>query len=312
MPRISVIIPTHNRPVLLAEALTSLLAQTFADWEAVIVDDASSPPATVDDKDARIHVLHHNASQGGAAAKNSGIKNATGEILAFLDDDDLYAPQYLARALDILDRHPELDVVFMGVLWFGKNSAWGQRSYDEAMSKCLADARGQRIDNNVIFFDESLLFALLKSVPMAFQRPVVRIEALERIGTYRPDCLLWDCDWAISAALNAKTALITDGLYLQREEGQGYSSRRDRILEHLHSGIEIKDRIFHEARLRRSPPHRMALLRDAAAQGWFDLAWHHYLQQRRLKALGALWQSESRKFSLSNLRLLARLLLPGK
>ncbi|MDP3687195.1 MAG: glycosyltransferase, partial [Sulfurimicrobium sp.] len=57
MPRISVIIPTHNRPVLLAEALTSLLAQTFTDWEAVIVDDASSPPATVDDKDARIHVL---------------------------------------------------------------------------------------------------------------------------------------------------------------------------------------------------------------------------------------------------------------
>ena len=292
MPRISVIMPTHNRPVLLAEALASLRAQTFSDWEAVIVDDASSPPVTADDRDARIHVLHHKVAQGGAAAKNTGIKSALGEILAFLDDDDLYAPQYLERALDILDRHPGLDVVFMGVSWFGTAGAWGQRNYDEAMAKCLAMARGKTMADEAITFGEGLLDALLKSVPMAFQRPVVRKRALERIGSYRPSCLLWDCDWAISAALNARTALVMEGLYLQRAEGQGYSSKRDRILEHLDSGIEIKDRFLHEARLRRCPLHRLTLFRNAASQAWFDLAWHQYQQQRRLKALGALWQSE--------------------
>ncbi|PWB59924.1 MAG: hypothetical protein C3F18_00405 [Nitrosomonadales bacterium] len=312
MPRVSVIIPTHNRPSLLAEALASLLAQTFSDWEAVIVDDASSPPVSVGDKDARIHVLHHNASQGGAAAKNTGIKSATGEILAFLDDDDLYAPQYLERALGILDRFPYVEVVFMGVTWFGATGPWGQRNYDEAMEKTLAMAQGKTLEEGVITFGESLLDALLKSVPMAFQRPVVRKQALEHVGLYRPGCLLWDCDWAISAALNARAALAVDGLYLQRAEGQGYSSKRDRILEHLDSGIEIKDRFLHEARLRNYPSHRMTLFRDAAAHAWFDLAWHQYQQQRRLKALGALWQSELRKFSLPNLRLLARLLLPGK
>lgn len=312
MPRISVIIPTHNRPVLLTEALTSLRAQTFTDWEAVIIDDASSPPVTVEGLDTRIRVLRHNSSQGGAAAKNTGINSATGEILAFLDDDDLYAPQYLERALDILDRHPGLDVVFMGVSWFGTKGDWGQRNYDGALSKCLAEAQGKAIEENVIFFGESLLFALLKSVPMAFQRPVVRRRALERIGKYRVDCLLWDCDWAISASLNSRTAMVTDGLYLQRAEGQGYSSKRDRMLEHLHSGIEIKDRFLKEARVRHCPHHQFLWFRQAAAQGWFDLAWHQYQQQRRLKALGALWQSELRKFSLPNLRLLARLMLPGK
>lgn len=312
MPRVSVVIPTHNRPTLLGESLASLREQTFTDWEALIVDDASTTPVTMDEGDKRIRVLRHSSSQGGAAAKNTGIKGATAEILAFLDDDDLYAPEYLERALGILDRNPGLDVVFMGVSWFGAASPWGQRNYDEAMAKTLAEAQGKTIEEGVITFGERLLDALLKSVPMAFQRPVVRKQAMEHIGPYRPDCLLWDCDWAISAALNAKTALVTDGLYLQRAEGQGYSSKRDRILEHLDSGIEIKDRFLKEARLRHYPQHRITLFRQAAAQGWFDLAWHQYQQQKRLQALSALWQSESRAFSLPNLRLLARLLLPGK
>lgn len=116
MPRVSVILPTHNRPVLLAEALTSLLTQTFTDWEVLIVDDASTTPVTIDEvDDKRIHILRHSSSQGGAAAKSTGIKGATTDILAFMDDDDLYAPQYLERSLGILDRNPNLDVVFMGV-----------------------------------------------------------------------------------------------------------------------------------------------------------------------------------------------------
>jgi GT2 family glycosyltransferase len=59
MPRVSVILPTHNRPVLLAEALTSLQVQTFTGWEVLIVDDASTTPVSIDNGDKRIRVLHH-------------------------------------------------------------------------------------------------------------------------------------------------------------------------------------------------------------------------------------------------------------
>ncbi|BAN36773.1 family 2 glycosyl transferase [Sulfuricella denitrificans skB26] len=312
MPRVSVIIPTHNRPVLLAEALTSLLAQTFTDWEALIVDDASTTPVTIDEGDKRIRVLRHSSSQGGAAAKNAGIKDASAEILAFLDDDDLYAPQYLERALGILDRNPNLDVVFMGVSWFGTAGSWGQRNYDEAMAKTLALAQGKALEEGVITFGDRLLDALLKSVPMAFQRPVVRKRALERIGPYRPDCLLWDCDWAISAALNASTAFLPDGLYLQRAEGQGYSSRGNRRLEHLASSIEIKDRFLQNAHHGLYPQRLIPQFRKAAAMAWFDLAWHHYQQNNRRRAFGALWASELRQFSLPHLKLLVRLMLPNK
>jgi len=307
MPRLSVILPTHNRPGLLAEALSSLNEQTFTDWEAVIVDDASTPPVSLNNP--RLRIIRHDVSQGGAAAKDTGIHHASGEVLAFLDDDDLYAPQYLECALAVLDHHPELDVVFMGVTWFGTGATWGQKNYDVAMSKCLAEASGDAITKDLTLFDKKLVKALLNSVPMAFQRPVVRAEALARIGEYRQDCLLWDCDWAISAALNSRSALITEGLYLQRADGQGFSSKPNRILEHMNSGIEIKERLLRETKGGRYTKFA-ALFRRAAAEAWFNLAWHHYQQENRSQAIPALLRSMSRKFMPSQLKLLARLILP--
>ena len=307
MPRVSVILPTHNRPELLAEALASLREQTLTDWEAVIVDDASTPPVSLNNP--RLRIIRHDLSRGGAAAKSMGIRHAFGEVLAFLDDDDLYAPQYLERALEVLDRHPELDVVFMGVSWFGTSATWGQKNYDVAMSKCLAEAGGAAITKGLIVFDDKLVNALLNSVPMAFQRPVVRADALARIGEYRPDCLLWDCDWAISAALNARTALITEGLYLQRVDGQGFSSKPNRILEHMNSGIEIKERLLRQTRERRYTKF-VPLFRRAAAEAWFNLAWHHYQHGNRSQALAALLKSMTRQLMPSQLKLLARLALP--
>lgn len=306
-PLVSVIIPTFNRPVLLNESLASIESQTFTDWEVIIVDDASEEPVAIKG-DGRIRVFRHALSQGGAAAKNTGINASTAEIIAFLDDDDLYAPQYLERALGVLERNPDLDVVFMGCSWFGATADGGQRNYNAAMAKTLQRICVQRVENSVIFFDETLLDALLLSVPMAFQRPVVRKRALQVIGLYRPECLLWDCDWAISASLNARTALINEGLYLQRAEGQGYSSRGDRRLDHLASGIEIKDRLLHDARNGVHPQHLVPKFRKATAMAWFDLAWHHYQQGDRLQAFHALWCSARKQIFMANAKLLFRLL----
>ncbi|MCA1979804.1 MAG: glycosyltransferase [Thiobacillus sp.] len=308
MPTLSVIVPTHNRPALLAEALASLVAQTCADWEAVVVDDASSPAVPTAQGDPRIRVVRQNPGQGGAAAKNRGIAEARGNVIAYLDDDDLYDPDYLTRALDLLERRADVDVVFMGVSWFGSNGAWGQDNYDRTMERFLAGAGGAR-EGDVSVFGEALLPALLRSVPMAFQRPVVRRAALDRIGGYRPDCLLWDCDWAIRAALASRAALIHSGLYRQRAEGQGYSSKQDRTLEHMHSGIDIMERLLQASRGGRHPEH-LPLFRAAAARSWFDLAWHYYLNGRRAKVLSPLLRSALHKPGLAHLKLLSRLPLP--
>jgi glycosyltransferase involved in cell wall biosynthesis len=312
MPRVSVIIPTHNRPELLNEALASVQAQTFNDWEAIIVDDASTPPTNIAARDKRICLLRHSSSKGGASAKNTGIKAASAEILAFLDDDDLYANTYLERALGIFDRNPSLEVIFVGVSWFGASGSVSQREYYEAMEQTVGLSQGKTLEEGVLAFSECLVDSLLKSVPMAFQRPVVRKRAMERIGVYRPDCLLWDCDWAIRAALNANAALLQSGLYLQRAEGQGYVSQGNRRLEHITANIEIKDRFFQETRYGQRPTHLAAIFRKAAAKAWFDCAWHHYKNDDHLKAFCALWNSELRHFSISHLKLVAQLMLPKK
>lgn len=308
LPRVSIVLPTHNRPGLLREALDSICNQTFSNWEALIVDDASSPAFAFDLEDARIRILRHDIAQGGAAAKDTGIQHARGEIIAFLDDDDCYDPHYLERALDVLDHHPQIDVIFMGVTWFGSNGLWGQHNYDQAMERFMATAGGE-VSGTLTVFDDTVLHALLKSVPMALQRPVVRKTALTSIGVYRPDCLLWDCDWAIKAALNSRTALLSEGLYRQRSDGQGYSSKRDRTVEHLQSGIAIKDRLWQQSRAGRHPQYR-EVFRRAAADAWFDLAWHFYQQGNRSLAVSAFLKSSRRHFSIPHLKLLARLVLP--
>jgi glycosyltransferase involved in cell wall biosynthesis len=101
----SVIVPTHGRPELLSAAIASVLGQTVVDFELLVVDDASDPPAVVPG-DARARLLRVDRNRGPAAARNVGIAAATGEYLAFLDDDDLFMPSRLEVALEGLASAP--------------------------------------------------------------------------------------------------------------------------------------------------------------------------------------------------------------
>lgn len=90
-PLFSVIIPTHGRPDALRRAVGSVLEQTFADLEVIVVDDCGMPPAEpFDDAQVRVVRLAHN--QGVSAARNRGIEEAKGAWVAFLDDDDVWYP----------------------------------------------------------------------------------------------------------------------------------------------------------------------------------------------------------------------------
>jgi glycosyltransferase involved in cell wall biosynthesis len=104
MADVTVVIPTRDRWQLLERtALRSALGQTGVDVEVVIVDDGSREPAprAIDDaQDPRVHVLRHATSRGVAAGRNAGIEAASAPWVAFLDDDDLWAPHKLRAQLD--------------------------------------------------------------------------------------------------------------------------------------------------------------------------------------------------------------------
>jgi len=100
-PLVSIIIPTYNRRRFLKKALKSILAQTHHRWEALVVDDGSRDGTGLWVRtiaDPRIRLLRQ-SRQGPGAARNLGLKHARGEFVAFLDSDDIWYPQKLARQL---------------------------------------------------------------------------------------------------------------------------------------------------------------------------------------------------------------------
>ena len=107
-PRVSVIIPTYNRSWCLSEAIDSVLSQTFQDMELIVVDDGSTDetPALLSRYDDRLRCLRQ-TNRGVSVARNHGIQAANGALIAFLDSDDLWQPDKLARQVDFFDRQPD-------------------------------------------------------------------------------------------------------------------------------------------------------------------------------------------------------------
>lgn len=111
---LSVIIPVYNSESSVAETLRSVLAQTYRDLEIIIVDDGSTDKSIDICKqfqDERIRIIHQQ-NRGLAGARNTGIRQARGEYLAFVDSDDLWLPEKLAKHLEHFERSPEVGVSF--------------------------------------------------------------------------------------------------------------------------------------------------------------------------------------------------------
>lgn len=110
LPTVSVIIPTYNSANLLSRAVDSVLEQTYSDLELIIIDDGStdSTDEVVSEySDERIKYIKHELNRGGSAARNTGIENAKGKYIAFLDADDEWLPPKLECQLNKLRSCPE-------------------------------------------------------------------------------------------------------------------------------------------------------------------------------------------------------------
>ena len=119
-PKVSVVIPVYNRERYLAEAIDSVLAQTLTDFELLVVDDGSSDRSlevAESYRDPRIRVVRHERNRGMSAARNTGIAEARGRYLAFLDSDDMAYPNRLALQAAFLDRHPDIAAVGAWIDW---------------------------------------------------------------------------------------------------------------------------------------------------------------------------------------------------
>lgn len=149
--RVSVVIPLFNKAPFVQRALQSVTAQTFGDFEIIVVDDGSTDGGAqivegFDDPRIRI-IRQENAGPG--AARNRGLDEAQGEFVAFLDADDEWMPEYLSESLRLLDENgPSAAAVvsnyFEHPAGISRESMWRQRGLSDGLTRLSSDTEPQR------------------------------------------------------------------------------------------------------------------------------------------------------------------------
>jgi len=172
MPEISVIIPTYNRAHLISRSIQCVLNQSYQDFEIIVVDDCSIDNTEevireFQKKDERIRYIRHEKNKGPAAARNSGIKAAKGEYIAFQDSDDEWLPEKLYKHMMIFKKvEKKIGVVYSG-FWKIRN---GKKLY---------------IPSPYVFQKEGNIHKeLLKGNFIGMPASVVRKECFTKIGNF--------------------------------------------------------------------------------------------------------------------------------
>lgn len=185
-PRVSVIVPTRDRARFLALAIESVCAQTFDDFELIVVDDGSRDEthALLTRSGDRLRALRTDRPRGVSAARNLGASAARGDLIAFLDDDDLWTPDKLAHQVAWLDGDPSYDgqlAVLAGIDAEGR--ARGVTHPGHAQVGPIASAR-----------------RLVESTVGQFSTLILRRAAFDRAGPFDERLRIGeDVDWCLRA-----------------------------------------------------------------------------------------------------------------
>ena len=215
MPRVSVVMPVYNRERFLGEAIASILGQTYADLELIVVDDGSSDrsPDIISEyaaRDARVVPVYLQQNVGRGAARNRGIERASGEYIAGMDSDDISLPDRLQRQVDFLDAQPEIGLVSAQVWIMRENEFWAYRP------------------ETVPTHPEIAWKLLFPPAAMHDNLLLLRAELLHAIGGYNPERMWADgIDLCFRLLPIARFVNMPDHLLIYRHHSQ-WASASDR------------------------------------------------------------------------------------
>ncbi len=169
-PLVSVIIPTYNRAWALAEAIDSVLAQNYNNFELIVIDDGSTDNTSdlIDGYSGKLALIRQE-NAGVSAARNRGIESSRGDFIAFLDSDDTWLPQKLSRQMDFMGRYPEALICQTQEIWIRNNTRVNPRSchkkpsgmiFESSLALCLVSPSAVMMKKNLFdkvgLFDERL------------------------------------------------------------------------------------------------------------------------------------------------------------
>ena len=220
-PLVSVVMPTYNAGKYVEEAISSILGQTFSDFEFIIVDDGSTdrtPEILRTYTDPRIQLLFNEKNEGNYPARNRGCRLARGKYIAVMDGDDVAMPERLEKQVKFMEENPD----------------------------ALACGTAYRImDKKQIIVEpmewEDIRYILMKTFCMLHPTLLIRKEALEQSGSYGKESrYAEDCDLILRLARIGKVVNIPDVLLNRRWHDEQISTKYNRPQNDFAGKVQLR------------------------------------------------------------------------
>jgi glycosyltransferase involved in cell wall biosynthesis len=289
VPLVSVVIPAFNAAKYIRETLDSVLAQTYRPIEIVVVDDGSTDGTReqiLAYGDCVRYVWQPN-SGGCSAPRNHGVRMASGEFIAFLDADDLIAPDRIAAAVAVMKRRPDVGLAFTNFVHF--DSAGIDPGDHFATCTLLgAHLEGRRNPADPVVLPPAISTDILLVENFGSSAPVVRRAALAAVGGF-DETLPANEDYELNCRIAARypIAVIPDVLMQKRRHDLNMTSYPDRMFR---AQIQVRHKMLaaaSDARVRRSLRHTIGTCHLGLAYHYTGrdngLALRHLLQSLRFR-----------------------------
>lgn len=204
IPKVSIILPTYNRADLIMETIQSIRRQTYQNWELLIVDDGSNDDTEdiiTRIKDERINFYKAGRIGIVGKIKNIGIEKANGELIAFIDSDDLWAETKLEKQIAALHQYPEAA--------FSLTGGYNFKEPGKPLEYFYKQKEGVRYDNIFIAFFRSEVATTMPSL-------MLRKECLKTAGGFKESKPFADVEFILSLASHFKAVILYEPLFYRR------------------------------------------------------------------------------------------------
>jgi glycosyltransferase involved in cell wall biosynthesis len=298
-PTVSVVMPTYNRVGLLPDTITSILDQDFEDLEFLVVDDGSTDNTAevireIQEKEPRLRYLPLPENRGIGYARQTGLEHVSGRYIALADSDDLWLPDKLEVQVELLEKYPEIDILF-GDYWdvdyVRGTEASGFAQTQEGMKHLVV----RLLADNLWLVEGGVETGLLKSNFIAAPTMLLRTGVFEKVGGFNTKLKTTiDFEFGWRAAVLGAQYAYTNRLLIKRYRYEssvtaqriGAAKRKLEALKACRRTCEIARR-----------PDLLSHVRTTECRTWRKLIRAYGSNGQRAQVLCAFWESLRYGFS---------------
>lgn len=229
--KISVITASYNYAQYIEEAINSVINQSYQDWELIIVDDGSSDNSVeiikqYCQKDSRIKLFQHEGGQNKGLKDTIllGLSYATGDWVAFLESDDVFAPENLQKKLEVIEKHPDVKLVFNKMNYFTETpESKNQIKFHDKKQRRLARMR----------FPQNMFYQFyVRNMILSFSCVMVEIKTLKGADFNTPNDIMFDWWLWINLSYENDFYYLDEELTAWRLHDKSYISQNDAKKRH--------------------------------------------------------------------------------